>query len=239
MEQIPKTIEELEQWYIDRNLPSENVTRFFIGKNYKGAKAFGIYKDEISQEYIVYKNKSDGTRAIRYRGNNEEYAVNELYKRLKEEIYNQKNNNPKNYNEYNGYGKTNYTGKNVELITPKFLVITLCIILFIVIALIIAVKTPKRGYYKYDDYYYYYQNGLWYKYNEYGGWGYESTPETLKDNYSNYYSSRDYYYSYGIDDFEKSIYYEEPSSSSDSSSSDDWDSGSDWDSDFTDWDSDW
>ena len=42
MEQGPKTIEELKQWYIDRNLPAERVTRFFIGKDYKGSKAFGI-----------------------------------------------------------------------------------------------------------------------------------------------------------------------------------------------------
>ncbi len=30
----PKTIEELKEWYIQKNLPDENVTRFFIGKNY-------------------------------------------------------------------------------------------------------------------------------------------------------------------------------------------------------------
>ena len=48
-------------------------------------------------------------------------------------------------------------------------------------------------------------------------------------------------YSYGIDDFEDSIYYEEPTSSysSDYDSDYDWDSGSSWDSDYTDWDSDW
>lgn len=57
MEQRPKTIEELKQWYIDRNLPPESVTRFFIGSNYKGAKAFGIYKDDITDKIVVYKNK--------------------------------------------------------------------------------------------------------------------------------------------------------------------------------------
>lgn len=84
----PKTIAELEQWYKDRNLPPYETTRFFIGINYKEKRAFGIYKD--GDEFIVYKNKDDGTRAIRYQGTDEQYAVNELYLKLKSEILNQK-----------------------------------------------------------------------------------------------------------------------------------------------------
>ncbi len=83
---LPQTIEELKQWYKDRNLPDENTTRFFIGKNYTGPKAFGIYKDEETGNFIVYKNKEDGSRAIRYEGNDEAFAVNELFQKLKEEI---------------------------------------------------------------------------------------------------------------------------------------------------------
>lgn len=63
----PKTIEELRQWYIDKNLPPEDVTRFFIGKNILEPKAFGIYENEF-HEFVVYKNKADGERAIRYQG---------------------------------------------------------------------------------------------------------------------------------------------------------------------------
>lgn len=92
--QTPKTIEELKNWYEERNLPPYETTRFFIGIDYKEPKAFGIYKDGMS--YIVYKNKADGTRAIRYSGNDEAYAVNELYLRLKEEILNQKNHQVRN-----------------------------------------------------------------------------------------------------------------------------------------------
>ena len=83
-----KTIEELKQWYVDHNLPDENITRFFIGKNYTEKRAFGIYKDEQTGNVVVYKNKDDGTRAIRYEGKDEAYGVNELYIRLKEEIIN-------------------------------------------------------------------------------------------------------------------------------------------------------
>ena len=84
----PKTIEELKTWYKERGLPPEYVTRFFIGQNIKAPKVFGIYEE--NGMFIVYKNKSDGTRVIRYQGTDEAYAVTELYLRLKEEILNQK-----------------------------------------------------------------------------------------------------------------------------------------------------
>ena len=85
----PETIEELQQWYVSHRLPPEEVTRFFIGKNYTGPKAFGIYKNEKG-ECVVYKNKASGERAVRYQGPDEAFAVNELLQRLKEEIAKQK-----------------------------------------------------------------------------------------------------------------------------------------------------
>ena len=90
-EGVPQTIEELKAWYTAHNLPPEEVTRFFIGKDYKEPKAFGIYQD--GERFIVYKNKADGSRAIRYEGGDEAYAVNELYLKLKEEIARQKGRN--------------------------------------------------------------------------------------------------------------------------------------------------
>ena len=87
----PRTIEELKAWYTARNLPPEETTRFFIGKNIKEPKAFGIY--EINGKFVVYKNKANGQRAIRYEGRDEAYAVNELYLKLKEEILRQKSMN--------------------------------------------------------------------------------------------------------------------------------------------------
>lgn len=90
-DKTPKTIAELQQWYQDRHLPPYETTRFFIGINYKKPKAFGIYQD--GDQFIVYKNKANGERAIRYQGTDETYAVNELYLKLKSEILNQKANN--------------------------------------------------------------------------------------------------------------------------------------------------
>ena len=253
----PKTIEELKQWYIDRNLPSESVTRFFIGKDYNGSKAFGIYKDEIKGNYVVYKNKADGTRNIRYDGPNEAYAVNELYQKLKHEIHNQKNNNPQNFTE----NRTNYKRKSIRLVSLIGILVLILIIAYMAILMFSA--SPERGYYNYNNEYYYYQNGSWYKYNRYNkkdrdkSWIRTTAPEILQHDYSDYYSSYDYMSSYEIDNFEYSAYYNPSTttssffSSSSSSWSDDsyydsgsdwdydWDSSSSWDSSYTDWDSDW
>ncbi len=86
---VPTTIEGLKEYVKKHGIPAENL-RFFIGEDYKEPKAFGIYKDEELGEFVVYKNKSDGSRAVRYQGKDEAYAVNEIYQKLKEEISNYK-----------------------------------------------------------------------------------------------------------------------------------------------------
>jgi hypothetical protein len=104
VEGTPRTIEQLKDWYKARNLPPEETTRFFIGKNITEPRAFGIYEE--NGKFIVYKNKSDGTRVIRYKGKDEAYAVNELYLKLKEEILNQKNINANRRKMTNSYPRT-------------------------------------------------------------------------------------------------------------------------------------
>ncbi len=104
--EVPQTIEELIQWYQEHNLPPEETTRFFIGKNIQEPRAFGIYKEEKTGNYIVYKNKDSGERAIRYEGKDETYAVNELYLKLKEEILHQKSINIEN-KQFSEYPKAN------------------------------------------------------------------------------------------------------------------------------------
>lgn len=246
-ESNPKTIEELKQWYANHNLPPKQVTRFFIGENYTGAKAFGIYKDEGTGNVIVYKNKSDASRAIRYQGTDEQYAVNQILTKLKEEILNQKSNNPIKENEYTGSSRSLGNKRKRGL---KFNNLTLILIIFaiqlipMIFSFIFSINQPKRGYYYYLDSYYYYQNGSWYEYDNRRGWGIAYGVDDLRKNYSTYYRSSSNIY--GIDSFENSTYYVEPStySSSDSSSSwssDDysWSSDDSWDSGSTDWDSDW
>ena len=86
----PLTIAELQEWYATKGLPPYETTRFFIGIDHKGPRAFGIYRDEKSGNFVVYKNKDNGSRAVRYEGSDEAYAVNELFQRLKQEIIEQK-----------------------------------------------------------------------------------------------------------------------------------------------------
>ncbi|MCR5799139.1 MAG: hypothetical protein K6G69_03605 [Lachnospiraceae bacterium] len=86
----PETIAELKNWYADMKLPPSDVTRFYIGVDYRHPRAFGIYEDDGL--FLVYKNKDDGSRVYHYRGGDEAYAVSELYERLKMEIINQRSN---------------------------------------------------------------------------------------------------------------------------------------------------
>ena len=77
----PKTIEELKAWCDERGIKLDKL-HMHIGEDYKKPKAFGIYKKD--NEFIVYKNKDTGQRAIRYQGPDEEFAVNELFLKIKE-----------------------------------------------------------------------------------------------------------------------------------------------------------
>ncbi len=79
---LPRTTEELKEYCSARNLPLERL-RFFIGEDYRAPRAYGIYKAGDNR-FIVYKNKSDGTRSVRYDGPDEAFAVSELFAKLLE-----------------------------------------------------------------------------------------------------------------------------------------------------------
>ena len=76
---LPRTIEELKAFCAQRGIRPERL-RFFIGQNCTEPRAYGIYRD--GDRFIVYKNKTDGTRAVRYAGSDEARAVGELYGKL-------------------------------------------------------------------------------------------------------------------------------------------------------------
>ncbi len=82
----PHTIEELKEYCAERGMPLLRM-RFFVGEDFKEPRAFGVYHDEATGNYITYKNKDDGTRAIRYSGPSEEKAVSELYMKLLDECH--------------------------------------------------------------------------------------------------------------------------------------------------------
>ena len=173
----PKTIQELKDWYKARNLPPEETTRFFIGKDIREPKAFGIY-EKNNGYFVVYKNKGDGTRAIRYEGTDEAYAVNELFLRLKEEILNQKTRNTNNGNRHsNTSSNTNYhntKSKNIRI--PNLM--TLYMVFVIVSSLLnschiaIHIGDSSNGYYNYNGITYYRLNDTYKKYGyaDSSGW---------------------------------------------------------------------
>ena len=235
----PKTIEQLQEWYKARNLPPENVTRFFIGKDVKEARAFGIYKNS-NGDYVVYKNKSDGSRAIRYQGSDEEYAVNEIYQKLKAEIVNQKSHNVSQTRSSSSSKETGSCLGSIFGLILWFIIKPFGIALIAIIAAIILAifdHSPAEGYYRYQGNDYYYQDDSWYAYDtDTDSWDYAYNGSILDDLINDETYSDYRYYGHEGSDFEDSSWYDDDddySYSWDSDSSWDWDSGNSWDS----WDS--
>lgn len=85
---VPQTMEELRRFADRHNLPLSQM-HMHLGEDYRGPKAYGIYRDESGQ-FVVYKNKADGQRAVRYQGPDEARAVRELYEKMREQLAKQK-----------------------------------------------------------------------------------------------------------------------------------------------------
>ncbi len=201
--EVPRTIEELKQWYIDKHFPDENTTRFFIGRDYAGPKAFGIYK-QADGDFVVYKNKTDGTRITRYVGKDEAYAVQEIYLKLKEEMQNQKNKSayiPPQGTRSSAYTPNSYYSNK----SNKNYIIIIIIAIFVILALASNFSKNSGGHYSNS--------------------GYSSS---YYDDDSSYSSSWDY-----DDDSSYSDSWSSSSWDDDWDSSSSWDSDwSDWDSDW-------
>ena len=229
----PKTIAELQDWYVAHHLPPEEITRFFIGKDIREPKAFGIYRDS-NGDFVVYKNKSTGERAVRYKGADEQYAVNELYQRLKAEIADQKGNRPANNQKQSAVdnsAKKKKKGKGCLI----------AVIVFFVIGALMAIfdDSPPNGYYNYYGKQLYYQGSTWYYYDREKDDWFKSTEEfDITDKNASEFQALHH----TGKDFEDTEWYSSGSHNDDSGwdTDSDWDSGSDsWDSGSTDWDSDW
>ena len=235
----PRSIEELKDWYRAHNLPPEEVTRFFIGKDIEEARAFGIYQDDAG-EFVVYKNKADGSRAIRYQGGDEQYAVNELYLKLREEIARQKSRNA-------GTRSTSRRSSRAHKIRLGFFAALIAAIAALFIHLF---NNRSDGYYSYrGNTYYRYQNHTFLFDTDSEEWldtdQYDievPTEVAAGDRNSDCYEGSSWNSGMDVTDWEDSEYYEtyhSNDSSYDNDGDDDWDSGSDWDSGGSDWDSDW
>lgn len=254
-DQIPKTIEELKAFAQEKGIPLEKM-RFFIGIDYKEPRAFGIYKEQPSGNCVVYKNKADGSRAIRYRGTDEAYAVNEIYQKMKAELLERKQadlNKGKTTNTY-ASPKPAPSKKRSGCANAMMWAIVISIVAifgfsFIVMAINDS-KTPNKGYYDYKGTPYYYTGGAWYTPDDYGNWEIDyDTPDILEENYKDYYEAKDYYnldsdYADNVAEYPTEAYsgdnYDDDSWNDSNWDDDDWDYDyGDYDSYDSDWDSDW
>ncbi len=257
----PKTIEELKEYCAERGMPLLKM-RFFIGENYQQPKAFGIYQDK--DQFVVYKNKANGQRAIRYQGPDEAHAVNELFTKLLDECHNRgiypdgkplqtsngsasvsrsashssqlQADNDRNYSRANTY---HYSSSSFDWDKLKKV---LCVIIFIIVigtSIGFLISHSKDGYYRDSrDKLYYRYGSNWYTYGDYYdiGWPSWSTTSSFpENNQMDYYLGKEYHSNWGESDFKNSSYWAEIESDNSSSSSD-YDS---WDYGDTDWDSDW
>ena len=238
-EGVPTTIDELKKWAAAHNLPLDQM-RTYIGENHKGPRAFGIYYDENTKNYIVYKNKDSGERAVRYQGPDEAYAVNELYLKMKERVAVQK------AAQAAGGGKASQKKpKRSKFRTIRYIAIALFIVF--VIWCMVSPNPPKTGYYSYMGNTYYYQraDSSWYLYDTLlDDWDIAYPDSKLTDSSADYYNNQGYTQDSNFSDFSNTSYYEKDdetqwSNSKSWDSDTNWDTGTDWDTGYDDWDSDW
>ena len=254
----PQTIEELQEYCAERGMPLARM-RFFIGEDFKEPKAFGIYRDNRG-DVVVYKNKADGTRAIRYKGKDERHAVNEIYGKLLEECHNRgiypdgKSSTPYMSNRSSGSSRSvnnlgideslyksnsnNYSNTRNSRVRVQgsksgrnfTLIVILITIIILAVYLAKGAKHPS-GYYRYDDTMYYHIGNSWYYYDDtYDDW--YGVDNSITDTI--YDSGKDYYYDDGWNSSWGESFYDsdayESYQESHSSSSDDYDDYDSYDS---------
>ena len=252
---VPKTIEELRAFAESKNLPLQQM-RFFLGEDIREPRAFGIYKDE-GGNCIVYKNKSDGSRVIRYRGEDEAYAVNELYQKMRTEVVEQKakqrvyptRSSSRPFGASSAAKPVSGRQRNIKRIAAALIILTLVAIFAAALIL------PDNGYYYYENSYYYTEDtgSSWYIYDEVTEtWSPCAKIKELARNWRDYKIADAA--SAAEDDSDNSTVYVDTyyspyygysyDSGSDYSYSDSWDSddsydswNDDWDDDDWDWDS--
>ena len=232
----PVTIEQLKDFCAYNEMPLERM-RFFVGEDYREPRAFGIFQE--GDRFVVYKNKSDGSRAVRYDGPDEAHAVGELYDKLLDECH-QRDIWPDGKPE--GAGTRQEAEKRWKTEKRRLMAIAVVGALLMGTIGFIFMKLDEKRHAN-DGYYRFGNPGIYYCYGD--DWYYDDghndwvlTDSGPYDNFadrSDYYIGDTYDRSWGYSDFTDSqawakIEEENRTSSSDYSS---------WDSNDTDWDSDW
>lgn len=229
---LPKTIDELKEYCAERGMPLLRM-RFFVGEDFKEPRAFGIYRD--GNNFVVYKNKADGTRAIRYRGPDEAHAVNELFQKLLQECHN-RGIYPDGKPATRSGGGSAGTGSSSNKAGIALLIILALSIIMFAIGIFSSDKA-KKGYYKFPNKpgIYYHIGSEWYYSNSASRDWTKTSSLSSYDDLDDAYLGSGYSSSWGVPNFTSSKAYDDYQDRHSSSSSD-YDS---WDSSDTDWDSDW
>ena len=167
----PQTMYELRKFADAVGISLERL-HFHLGEDYKGRCAFGMYRDEKTGNFVVYKNKDNGKRAIRYEGPDEAYAVNELYQKLKERISMYRSNPMNRQTDLYKDPKTDLldmgstkTGNIIGIIIV--IIVTVCMILFYMLSYSIGIVPDSGGSgssYRYESDY---DNDSDYSYSDY------------------------------------------------------------------------
>ena len=222
----PATIDELAAYCAANGMPLEKM-RFFIGQDYRQPRAFGIYRD--GDEFVVYKNKADGSRAVRYHGPDEAYAVNELFQKLLDECH-ARGIYP------DGKPVLTVAQKRKKRRALRLMAIAVVVAVALAVAMVfIGVRAHRYdGYYTRleDDGYYYRYGDDWYYY---GGNDWVEVDDFPYENAGEYYLGEDFDDDWSVDDFRDSSAWDQIQEESHTDSSD----YSSWDSGGTDWSSDW
>ena len=226
----PVTIGQLASFCAYHGMPLEKM-RFFVGQDYKQPRAFGIYQD--GDQFIVYKNKDNGSRAVRYQGPDEAHAVNELYAKLLDECHKR--------NIWPG-GKPQAQVEREKKARRRLIIVVVATVLVIGVISFFLIRADRKahahdGYYRFDDGGMYYLYGSsWYYDDYYDGYDWVLMDDMVYGNdYSSYYLGNEYDSTWGYSDFEQSSAWQQIQDENRTNSSD-YDS---WDSGGTDWSSDW
>lgn len=260
----PSTIEELKEYCAERNMPLLRM-RFFIGEDQREPRAYGIYRD--GNDFIVYKNKADGQRAIRYQGPDEAHAVRELFLKLMAECRlrgispdgrKQEKASLRVPEKTLGIVPEKASGSKVP--SGKVSLEALAFIVFVAVSILIFIISAYSQEFQSPDEYYYSGSGYsWDEEDDYPDYYYEDDDADDDDVDVDVDDDVDYYYSGGddrdsdwgsssedtdtwVDSFDSSDSGDDWDSDWGSSfdDSDTWDNSFDsWDSGDTDWDSDW
>ncbi|MCR5294536.1 MAG: hypothetical protein K6E30_05105 [Lachnospiraceae bacterium] len=243
------SIGELKQKCAEKNMPLEKM-RFFIGEDRKEPRCFGVYQDPESGDWIVYKNKDNGERAVRYQGKDEARAAQEIWAKIGAETVRRKRYKSNPYDEeeltrdLSGSGRKPFAFKLPEWLDWQTAGFAVCMIAtaFFIWQDIKPSSARSNGYYQVGEALFYSLDDDWYYYDS-GDWSrYSDTLALEDDSYlGNYYSFEDPYDAFSYTEYYQEAYeYDGDDWQADEYDDDDYDYDyDDWDAGDTDWGSDW